>query len=468
LSFLGRLFGSGSRPRVDTKSNDSLAIGGGSPALLALTGGNVFAKVDLAKLADAPKDDAGLVKLAGNHPVVYMCVRKIAWSAASVPWQASYNGEDIPPEHPVVKLLNKPDPMRSRWELYQLLAASLATTGNAYLLQVPSPSYAEGMNGEAKYKIKAGASRRIRKDKAGEFPISAMLFLRPDRVRPYINSTTNQIEYYDYFNAGNSGYQRLPLYASLVTLARKLAANIGGVPGMLVFSQAQGMSDTQRSEMQSHLGDFKSDGDKFGELLLVDIASGDVKFVPIGGDISKMQPKETKMDAAREIANLMGVPPLLLSQGEGSTFSNMEEANRSFWLDTVVPGYLTPIADAIGNTFGITVAPDLSEVSALSKLNSQLTATLATAWWLTTDEKRSIMGYAPMEGGMGARIVVPMGQTPLDTLVATSDASAIEMHDPQLLQSIISAAAQGDQKAVDAAIAQVQAKMAAKPNGRAH
>ena len=46
---------------------------------------------------------------------------------------------------------------------------------------------------------------------------------------------------------------------------------------------------------------------------------------------------EAKHVAAREIALALGVPPMLLGIPGDNTYSNYQEANRTFWRQTVLP-----------------------------------------------------------------------------------------------------------------------------------
>ncbi len=46
---------------------------------------------------------------------------------------------------------------------------------------------------------------------------------------------------------------------------------------------------------------------------------------------------EAKHVAAREIALALGVPPMLLGIPGDNTYSNYQEATRTFWRQTVLP-----------------------------------------------------------------------------------------------------------------------------------
>jgi phage portal protein BeeE len=106
-----------------------------------------------------------------------------------------------------------------------------------------------------------------------------------------------------------------------------------------------------------------------------------------------------------------------------NTYSNYAEANRTFWRQTVLPlvnrtakalsAWLAPAyaspppVSARGeragvrgsNTLDVTLdlRPDLDAIEALSPEREALWARLEKATFLTADEKRSAVGYAPLE-----------------------------------------------------------------------
>jgi HK97 family phage portal protein len=399
--------------------------------------------VGMHSISGAPDTVQARIQAVECNPIAFWCVRKISWAAATVPWFVEGPGGNPDSTHYVNALLKQPNAKQSAWEFFQLIASSLATTGNAYVSKISSA--------------------------LDENKTAALIFLRPDRVTPIYGSNSAVIIEYQYNGPGGvqtfrpddichirhawlshdveglavikPAWEPASLYAGLMKLARKILENAGGIPGLLVFSSEKGMSDKQRDNMQEHINRFRVDGDKFGQILLSDIPDkGDVKFIGLAGDMEKLQPDKTRTKAATDIMLLYGVPPILASVGEGSTFNNMSEAQRSFWLDTVVPGYVQPIADALSMFLGVKIAPDLSEVPALSAFRADLVGALAQANWLSLDEKRNAMGFKPVM--FGNRIMQPIGQQPFDTQVVSSDAMAISSHDPALLQSIVAAAAQ--------------------------
>ena len=107
-----------------------------------------------------------------------------------------------------------------------------------------------------------------------------------------------------------------------------------------------------------------------------------------------------KNGAAREIALAFGVPPMLLGIPGDNTYSNYQEANRSFWRQTVLP-LVGRTAKAFTNWLGpawgggLRLWYDADEVEALSSEREARWRRLSAADFLTTDEKRQALGYSP-------------------------------------------------------------------------
>ncbi len=120
---------------------------------------------------------------------------------------------------------------------------------------------------------------------------------------------------------------------------------------------------------------------------------------------------EAKHVAAREIALALGVPPMLLGIPGDNTYSNYQEATRSFWRSTVLPLvnrtakslslWLAPAYAGVrpgGSDPAappLDLRPDLDAIEALSTEREALWARIDAATFLTPDEKRAAVGYGP-------------------------------------------------------------------------
>ncbi len=117
---------------------------------------------------------------------------------------------------------------------------------------------------------------------------------------------------------------------------------------------------------------------------------------------------EAKNAAAREIALALGVPPMLLGIPGDNTYSNFQEAQRTFWRATVLPlvarmtkAFSAWLAPAFGGSFEL--RPDLDQVQGLSFEREALWARLNAASFLPQDEKRAAVGLWPAAARGGAR-----------------------------------------------------------------
>ena len=115
---------------------------------------------------------------------------------------------------------------------------------------------------------------------------------------------------------------------------------------------------------------------------------------------------EAKHVAAREIALAIGVPPMLLAIPGDNTYSNYQEATRTFWRQTVLPlvnrtakaisAWLAPaFIDASSPV--LELRPDLDAIEGLSAERETLWSRIDKATFLTRDEKRAAVGYGPLD-----------------------------------------------------------------------
>ncbi len=119
---------------------------------------------------------------------------------------------------------------------------------------------------------------------------------------------------------------------------------------------------------------------------------------------------EARHAAAREIALALGVPPMLLGIPGDNTYSNLAEAQRTFWRTTVLPlveriaaelshwlapAYAPDATEAAESTT-LRLVPNLDALPALAGEREALWASLERTTFLTTEEKRAIAGFSPV------------------------------------------------------------------------
>lgn len=103
-----------------------------------------------------------------------------------------------------------------------------------------------------------------------------------------------------------------------------------------------------------------------------------------------------KSAAAREIALAFGVPPMLMGLPGDNAYANYREANKALWRQTILP-LVAKICGALAQGLddwwpGLVIAPDLDAVPALSDERAALWERVATADFLSADEKKALLG----------------------------------------------------------------------------
>jgi HK97 family phage portal protein len=105
---------------------------------------------------------------------------------------------------------------------------------------------------------------------------------------------------------------------------------------------------------------------------------------------------EAKHAAARDIALAFGVPPMLLGIPGDNTYSNLAEANRALWRQTIVP-LVRRVTDDLSNWLapafdGARLTADFEGVEALAEDRTALWARVGAADFLSDAEKREMLG----------------------------------------------------------------------------
>jgi HK97 family phage portal protein len=124
-----------------------------------------------------------------------------------------------------------------------------------------------------------------------------------------------------------------------------------------------------------------------------------------------------KMDL-RTICNIFHVPSELFNDASNKTYSNTKEAGSAIYTNAVIPA-LTAFRDAINQFIRskyqekIYIDFDTSMISELQDDLTLMTAALSGAWWLTPNERRSMMSFDEVENPMMDDYWTPSGLMPM-------------------------------------------------------
>lgn len=336
-----------------------------------------------------------------KNPVAYRCVRMIAEAAAATPLAVFVDGRRAD-DHPLKRLLDRPNPEQGGPDLMEAFFGNLQVAGNAYLeaagdaqqdrsigeLYALRPDRMTLVPGPRGWPLAydyqaAGRSVRIGRDGDGWLPVLHLKL----------------------FNPTNDHYGFSPLEAAAFAIDvhnassawnKALLDNSARPSGALVYSSRDAgdrLTDEQFDRLKTELASAHSGQANAGRPLLLE---GGLDWRAMSLSPAEMDFTEGKHAAAREIALAFGVPPQLLGIPGDNTYANYREANAAFWRGTVVPlaqRAARALTGWLGAKFpGATIVPDLDAVPALSAERDALWSRLQAASFLTDPERRRLAG----------------------------------------------------------------------------
>lgn len=359
----------------------------------------------------------------GKNELVYACITELATSVPEAPlrvYRDTDSGWEELPDHPLRQLIQRPNPVLSEYELWELTIVHLYLAGNAYWEIV---------------RTRDGRPREL-------WP------LRPDRVRiipdqdPRIHHTYayavdgklyplgTDVVHFKLPNPLDEYFGQPPLRAAVRAVAvdneatdyvKSLLQNDAMPP--VVVTTEQRLDEETVNRLRSRWRD-RFGGDKRGSPAFLQKGM-DVKV--LGLNLRDLEFPDLRSISETRICAVFGVPPILVGAKTGmdrSTYSNYEEARRSFWEETISP-LLRRLADRInhkllpmfGDADGIEARFDTSEVSALQESVNERWARITEAvkaGWLSIDEARTEAGFDPVPGGRVLLRPTSMTAIPLD------------------------------------------------------
>ena len=343
-----------------------------------------------------------------KNVITHRAVRILAESAASVPL-VLFRGDQKLDHHPLLDLLNRPNPVQGRAVFFETAYAYLNIAGNSYLEVVMG---GDGLPAELyvlrpdRMKIIPGASGW---PKAYVYGVSGQEHQFP--VDPI--SGKSPVLHLKSFHPTDDYYGMSPLEAAAYSIDvhnaasswnKALLDNSARPSGALVFEPKEGNAvlskeqfDRLKQEMEEN---FQGTRNARRPLLL----EGGLKWQQMAFSPMDMDFINAKHVSAREIALAFGVPPMVMSIPGDNTFSNYKEANRALWRAT-----LLPMMDKMMSSLNHWLAPhfdddlrleyDLDAIPALSHDRLALWQRIGRADFLTPNEKRAAVGLGAISGG---------------------------------------------------------------------
>lgn len=365
--------------------------------------GPVIAFETLGRPAWTPRDYQTFAREGFmQNPIVYRSVRMVAEAAASIPLLL-YEGPHEHETHPLLDLIARPNPAQTSVDFFESWYGYLLVSGNAYAEAVTLGGDVRELHALRPDRMSVVPGRE-------GWPEAFEYTANGHTVRFDVEAAAAAVApilHMKLFHPANDHYGLSPIEAAATAIDihntaagwnKALLDNSARPSGALVYGTAGGrLSAEQFERLKAELETSFQGARHAGRPLLLE---GGLDWKPLSLSPKDMDFIEAKNAAAREIALAIGVPPMLLGIPGDNTYSNYQEATRSFWRQTVLPlvhrtakSMTTWLTPAYGQ--GLVLKPDLDDVEALRPEREALWARLERASFLTRDEKREAAGYPP-------------------------------------------------------------------------
>ena len=355
-----------------------------------------------------------------KNAIVYRCVNEISKGASAVPILLK-NGDEIVEQHPLIELLNRPNPLQSYSEFFNSLFGYVLLSGNAYILKVGSEQ------GTPKELHQLRPDRMIIKGSGNAIPDRYEYMLNGRVQKTYMVDQVNgysEVKHLKLWNPLDDYYGLSPMSAAAVevdqfNMSSKHNVNLlqnGARPsGAVIFKPqddagfAVNLTESQRQQLLTDLNNRFSGSGNAGRPMLLE---GDFDWKEMGLTPKDMDFHKLKNMAATDIALCFGVPSQLVGVPDAQTYANVSEARLALYEETIIPHlrkiqsdlneWLVPLYDdRLKLEFDIDSIPALSERK--RKTYENVTSAVREGI-MTRNEARQSIGLSPVEGADGLYI----------------------------------------------------------------
>ena len=327
------------------------------------------------------------------------------------------------------KLLNRPNPAQSYATWMTEVIAFGKLTGNRYIYGIgPETRDTKTFN-----ELYALPSHLIEIKSNGIFePVSKYVM---NYHTTNFNIEANDILHIadfnpDYDGSGSHLYGQSPLLAGLSTLTTNNEAIETALKYLqnqtargILTSDDESLTPTQAQQLKDAFRRNYQGSYNAGDIIITPKKLSWTNFGLSAGDLQLI---ESYNATIKDLCNIYSIPVQLLNNTESSTYNNMKEAKKAFYVNAVIPE-LVKIRDELNRwlapSYGenLYIDFDFNSIPELQQEQSKLVDQLTKSYWLTFNEKRQAMGYGVSENTLLDDYFVPSALIPLDDINLMGD-----------------------------------------------
>jgi HK97 family phage portal protein len=363
----------------------------------------------------SPRNYGSFAKEAyGKNVVAYQAINRIADAVASVKL-GIYRGETELVDHPLAKLLNRPNPLQSHGDYMRAKVGFLLLAGNGYEERVMVRKEVREL-----YQLRPDRMKIIPSNSG--VPSAYVYTVNQQSVRFDVDPRTleSDVRQLRMWNPIDGWYGMSPIEAGAYAIdqnnesmswMQSLLKNSARPSGALTVKDGGTLADDNFNRLKAQIEEQYSGSSNAGRPMLLE---GGLEWQQMGLSPTDMGILETKFSSARDIALAFGVPPQLLGIPGDNTYANYAEARLAFWEDTALPLLEMILSDWNGwlaAPFGVEIRADVDSIPAIAEKRLKMWEMANASDDLTINERRALKGYGPIDGG--DVLLVSSAQIPL-------------------------------------------------------
>ena len=339
-----------------------------------------------------------------RNELVYACISLVASNAATAPLRAwkTVEGNRVPVEHPLIDLLNKPNPSQSRYEFFEMTDTFQNLEGNAFIVKLPDELWL----------ARPDRMRQVIVDNG----LAGYVYIREDYGRiPFLPDEVIHAKMPnpgDPYDGMGRGLPPLNVAARATDVDNKATDFLSAffknaaVPyGMLTTKNI--LEDDEVTRIRARLSEQYAGSNRWHEMMILD---AEASYQKLGADISEIAWPDLRKVTETRICMAFKVPPIMVGAQAGlerSTFSNTEQSEKALWNQKIIPDN-ERIASAFTNAYadelpeGVFLAHDYSEIEALQESRNDMFNRAqqgAAGGWITVNDARAEVDLPPVDGG---------------------------------------------------------------------
>ena len=351
-----------------------------------------------------------------DNPTVRACIMAKQKAAIECPIILVNEKGEAVENHPILSLLNKPNPMQSWEKFLTQMIGSHDIAGEGDVL-----------------KIGIGQSVELWPLRPDWLEITTFSMGLPVTCSytpsdTYEESTVKQYQFSELmiwaeYNPLFRWRGLSPLYSAAYSIdtlneyakSNKAMLENGMTPSGVLWTDSE-VSDTSFNRLQEQFNGKYAGAKNSGKPMILD---GGLKWQGMSFSPRDMEFVSGKRLSQLDVCQVLRVPPQIIGIEGSQTFANYEQARAAFYEDEVIPmvnGLLSELLGFLRKDFKIPptykLIVDTDGITALEPRRAERNKVIDGLTSLKVDEKRASMGYAAAEGG--DVILVDSNKIPLD------------------------------------------------------